>query len=137
MDNATPRPRTRATLEVDARHLPYWIRAIAQIAGLDAAMTLALEAGGTRIYIPQKASGSLLQSIVDVEAAEKICAEFGGERIEVPLVNNHLAVWLSNKGWSQEQIATRLRLCRRSVQYILSGKMPRRDPAIFAAGDSA
>lgn len=110
---------------LDGMPLPWWVNVIADVAGIDAAMTLCLERGGTRFAVPDKASDSLLEKIVGTEAATAICAAFGAQRITVPLANKPLVFWLRGKGWSVEKISCRLRLSRRGVQYLLNGNTPR------------
>lgn len=109
-------------------NLPYWINALAEAAGIDAAMQISLERGGSRLCIPQKAEGSVLETIVDTPAARKIVEALADERFEVPLASHALVFWLRDKGWTQERISSRLRISRRNVQYILSGNTPRREP---------
>lgn len=112
---------------LDGIPLPWWVNCIAEAAGIDAAMTLCLENGGQRIFIPEKAKGSVLEGIVGEEAASKISAKFGGERFQIPIARNPLIFWLRDKGLSQERIAAKVRMSRRGVQYVLSGRVRKRD----------
>lgn len=63
---------------------------IADVAGEAAAVALAAQYGGTRVYIPARAGdGHWLVACVGRRAADLICAHFvadgSGQRIEVPL----------------------------------------------------
>lgn len=114
--------------DTSIRHLPlpWFVNCIKDVAGIDAALTLCLEKGGQRILIPMHPEGSELEKIVGQEAAHKIAAKFGNERMGVPIARKPLVFWLRDKGLSQERIAGRLHMSRRSVQYLLSDNMPRR-----------
>ncbi|WP_157831917.1 helix-turn-helix domain-containing protein [Thalassospira marina] len=94
---------------------------------------IALERGGSRLRIPQKAEGSVLQEIVGIDAAEKIVKDLADERIEIPLAKKIVAAWLREQGWSQERIAMRLKVSRRSVQYWQSGTTPTRQSDLFSS----
>jgi len=67
-----------------APNLPYTLSVIAKAAGLPAALALAKERGGSEIYIPKKAHGTILGDIVGVEAAEKIIKELGVGLLLIP-----------------------------------------------------
>lgn len=112
--------------------LPATLNRIADAAGEETALLMALELGGRRIRIPQKSAGSDLAEVIGIEAADKLVAEMADERIEIPQVKKILAVWLAReRGWSQEHIANRLKSSRRAVQYWLSGNTPERQPDLF------
>lgn len=93
---------------------------IIDMAGYDAAMTLALNAGGCRVYIPKLSPNSDLERLVGIDFAAAISRAAPSAYFEVPLANERLLFWLEKKGWSQNQIARRLRLARRTVQYHLT-----------------
>jgi hypothetical protein len=113
-------------------HLPHTLNLIADAAGIDAAIELALRHGGSRLRIPQRAEGSQLEKIVGLDAARAIVAEMADDRIEIPAARRALAVWLrENRGWSQERIAKELHASRRSVQNWLSEKEPDRQFDMF------
>jgi hypothetical protein len=113
--------------------LPHGLNVIADVAGVDAALQLALERGGSRIRIPQKAQGSLLVEIVGIEAADKIVEALADERIEIPMAKKILAGWLQDKGLSQEKIAATLKVSRRTIQYWKSGNTPSRQVDVIEA----
>lgn len=106
---------------VKAEELPEVLRVIAETAGYEAAMTLALEYGGRPFIFPRDApkgrgtAGSLLASFVGPEAARKLAAMFDGERVDIPKVNRALILWLRSKGMNNVAIAARLRVNLRTV----------------------
>lgn len=66
--------------------LPGVLDEIAEVAGLPAAIAIAARTGGTRVYIPARAEDDhWLVDCVGRRAADKICARFSGERIDMPL----------------------------------------------------
>ena len=97
-----------------AYSLPGNLTMLAEAAGLDAALTLALARGGS---LPKMAEGSLLADLVGIEAAGRIVENLAGERIEIPLVRRILAHWLRSQGWSQERVAYTLKVSRRNMQH--------------------
>lgn len=68
--------------------LPALLAEIAEVAGLKAALQLAAERGGNRVYIPERAADDhWLVRAVGREAADMICAHFAvpsGIELEVP-----------------------------------------------------
>ena len=132
--SAKPTKLNPMTTITHAGHLlPNTIRQIADVVGLDIAMKIALELGGRRYAIPQKSTGTKLEKVIGPDAAEKLCTEFAWEIFDIPLVNTQLIFWLRNQGWSLPEIASRLRVSRRKVQYVLSGKTPSRTSEFITA----
>lgn len=65
--------------------LPGVLREIADVAGVEAAWALVQSHGGTQVYITHAPiDGHWLIDAVGMEAALKICAEFGGLRLTIP-----------------------------------------------------
>lgn len=112
---------------------PYGLRQIAEASDTEAALKIALERGGSRLRIPQKAEGSILEKIVGIDAARKIVKDLADERIDIPLAKKIVAAWLKSQGWSQEQIAIRLKISRRTVQYWQAGNTPSRQTDLFSS----
>ncbi len=106
------------------KHLPHGLRILAEAAGIDAALKIALARGGSRLSIPQKAEGSILDGIVGIDAARKIVNDLTGERIEIPTGRRLLNDWLRDQGWSQEKRAIELRTGRRTIQRWDGDDMP-------------
>lgn len=97
--------------------LPHGLRVLADAAGVEAALEIALKRGGSRLSIPSKAEGSVLEELVGIDAARKIVNHLSGERIEIPSAVKLLNNWLRDEhGWSQERRATKLRRARRTIQ---------------------
>lgn len=70
----------------DFAYLPPTLAEIARVAGLPAALTIAETKGGLEVYIPRRApEGHWLVDCVGREAADKIGAYYGDQRITVPL----------------------------------------------------
>lgn len=97
--------------------LPHGLQVLCDAAGVDAALKIALERGGSRFRIPQKAAGSVLEDIVGIDAAVRIVNDLADERIDIPLAKTILSDWLRGQGWSQERRAMALKISRRTVQY--------------------
>ncbi|PIW30394.1 MAG: hypothetical protein COW30_02480 [Rhodospirillales bacterium CG15_BIG_FIL_POST_REV_8_21_14_020_66_15] len=111
--------------------LPHGLQVIAEAAGVEVALEIALARGGSRLTIPQKAEGSILVDLVGIDAARKIVNDLSGERIEIPSGKRLLSDWLRDKGWSQERRAMKLRTSRRTVQYWDSGNVPSLQTDLF------
>jgi len=116
---------------MNSQNLPHGLQILADAAGIDAALKIALKRGGSRFRIPQNAEGSELEKIVGIDAAYKIVANLADERIEIPLAKKTLSAWLKDQGWSQERRAMALKLSRRTVQYWDSGTTPTRQIDLF------
>ncbi len=96
--------------------LPHGLQVIAEAAGVEVALRLCDLRGGSRLTIPEKAEGSIIENLVGIDAARKIVDELAGERIEIPTGRRLLSNWLREQGWSQERRAMHLKASRRSVQ---------------------
>ena len=97
--------------------LPGTLRQIADSAGDEAALTIAMERGGSRLEIPKKAEGSLLETLVGIDAARAIVNDLAGERFDVPLAKRALNAWLRAKGWPQSRRAVALKAGARTIKY--------------------
>lgn len=113
--------------------MPHGLSLIAEAADAEVALIIALHRGGSRLQIPQKAEGSLLEELVGLDAARKIVKDLADERIEIPLAKKILASWLREQGWSQERIAMKLKVSRRTVQYWQAGNTPSRQTDLFSS----
>ena len=91
--------------------LPGVLAEIAEIAGRDAAMELALKLGGEALYVPRPARldpDHRLVVVVGFEASVRIAERFQGETIDVPLARRELALWMAARGATRREIARRL-----------------------------
>jgi hypothetical protein len=111
--------------------LPHGLQQIADAAGIEAALTIALARAGSRLVVPQRAEGSILEELVGIDAARQIAQALANERIEIPQARKVLNRWLREKGWSQEKRAMKLRLARRTVQYWDNDNTPSRQADLF------
>ncbi len=97
--------------------LPHGLQQLADAAGTEAALKIAMARGGSRLRIPQRAEGSAIADLVGIDAAREIIKHLADERIEIPLAKKILAYWLRRRrGWSQERTAAALKICRRTMQ---------------------
>lgn len=77
-------------------HLPESVNKLAAIAGLNNAIALVNNFGGTRLSFGTKSKHAVLASIVGAEALQAYCYHFGSELIAIPSCK--LAqVWLKNR----------------------------------------
>jgi hypothetical protein len=99
-----------------AFRIPGTLQTISDAAGVEAALKLALECGGTRQRIPLVAEGSKLAEYVGIDAARRIVEALADERLTIPHARKPMAIWLRSQGWSQERVARELKVERRTVQ---------------------
>ena len=99
-----------------------WTRLIAETTDHDTAMKFVFAFGGRRFRIPLKATPkTLIARAIGLEAARKISAKFGDQRIDVSQERRNMSIWLRDQGFSQEDIAHVLRISRKVVQQYLAG----------------
>lgn len=113
------------------RPLPHGLHRLADAAGVDAALEIALARAGSRLLIPQRAEGSVLAEIAGIDAARAIAQALAGERIEIPQAKRILSDWLRDRGWSQERRAMALKVARRTIQYWDSDTTPSLQADLF------
>lgn len=114
--------------------LPNGLQLLAEAAGEEAALQIALARGGSRLRIPQKAAGSVLEDLVGIDAARAIVDALADERVEIPLAKKTLSEWLRGRNWSQERRAVALKTSRRTIQYWDTGTTPSRQGDLFHTG---
>jgi len=120
MSNATPEL-------ID--ELPDGLRDIAELIGLPLALRLVEARGGRRFYFPYGvAPEHALVQLIGQEAAEILCREYPGERLEIPRATNyHRAVRNAHihqslaKGVSQSALAGDHGLTERQIRNIERG----------------
>lgn len=106
--------------------LPGELRAIAERIGLAAALRLVEARGGRRLYFPVGlAPEHQLVTLLGQAAAEALCQEYAGERLEIPkaegyarAVRNALIVQERGKGVSQSTLAGTHSLTERQIRNI-------------------
>lgn len=112
--------------------LPAGLQKIADAAGVEAALKIALARGGSRLYVPQRVEGwTEIVELVGLDSARKIVVELQREYFEIPLSKKIICEWLRDLGWSQERRAVALKLSRRTVQYWDNKNTPARQPDLF------
>ena len=98
--------------------LPGVLAEIAEIAGRDAALDVALAFGGSTMHVP--APGRVchhgLARVLGDERARLVAERFQGEQVYVPKANGASARRLRSQGLSTREIASRLGVSRRTVQ---------------------
>lgn len=73
-------------LSYDVAAMPYLLQQIYGLVGAEAMEAFIGEYGGIeKLYIPKEALGSKLAKAIGEDAAGKIVAKFGGQRVDVPL----------------------------------------------------
>ncbi|GAB4366886.1 MAG: hypothetical protein Kow00114_25150 [Kiloniellaceae bacterium] len=100
----------------NAEFLPYTVRLLIEAAGEDAALIIVRERGGSRVQIPNRAEGSMLEKLVGLDAARAITDALAGERLEIPHAKRYVNARLKLRGLSQEKRAAALRVSRRTIQ---------------------
>ena len=70
----------------DFAYLPPTLAEIARVAGLPAALKLAQDRGGVKVYVPRRApDGHWLVELLGRESADALSAQFGDERLLIPM----------------------------------------------------
>jgi DNA-binding NarL/FixJ family response regulator len=135
----------RAIASASARRLPGLLQEFADVIGLDAALRIARAVGGIRVYIPERVDHNhWLSHAIGRELADKLCANFGGGALEVPIGpegeratrerrHAEMILEMTLQGLSSTVIAQRLRLSDRTVRTHRSllraaGKLPPAKP---------
>jgi len=113
--------------------LPHALRVLAEAAGEEAALTIALALGGTRLSVPRRVAGSKLESVVGLDAAERIAQQLGGAYLTIPQARRQVSDWLRERGWSQEKRANVLKCSRSTIQNWDSGADTSRQWDLFDA----
>ncbi len=114
--------------------LPHGLKILADASDTETALTIALERRGSRLRIPQKAEGSILEQLVGIDAARIIVNELSDEVIEIPMASKQLALWLRSqdpKLWTIPKISSRLGASPRSIRYWLAGDTPTQQIDLF------
>lgn len=115
------------------RDMPHGLRLLCEAAGEQAALKIALERGGTRLRIPKRAEGSILETLVGIDAARAIVNDLADERLDIPLAKRELSDWLRAQDWSQERRAATLKVSRRTIQNWDAGRNLSRQWDLFEA----
>ena len=103
--------------------LPGVLAEVAEVAGHDAAIQLALEFGGESIHVPRKGhlnSGHRLTEALGSDAVLAICRHFSGESLYIPMARRLMVRHLAGQGMTNRHIARRLGLSIRTTRHYRS-----------------
>lgn len=109
--------------------MPPVLQQIAAIAGPEAAVRVARELGGRRIYVaPRPGPRNPLSRLLGRPVATAIAETLGSGDLEVPsarpLLNWYAARHLRRAGWTTRMIAQRLNLTERRIRQLVAGIKP-------------
>lgn len=115
------------TMEMDGvpvALMPPVLQQIAEIAGPEAAVRVARELGGRRIYLaPRPGPRNPLTRVLGKPLATAIAETLGSGDLEVPsarpLLNWYAARQLRREGWTTRQIARHLNLTERRIRQLV------------------
>ena len=99
--------------------LPGVIEEIAEVAGRQAAIRLAMRLGGSVIHVPRPSHVSPdhpLAEAIGIDAARAVAERFAGEGLYIPMSRRFVARHLSDEGLAARQIASQLGVSIRTVQ---------------------
>lgn len=111
-------------------HLPPFAQELVDLIGFEPTMALVRAFGGIPLSIPKRVSGGAnyeaIAELVGQEAADKLVARYGGDRVKMPRCHRLLVVerWRriiadAERGDTLNQIALRYRITERAVSMIL------------------
>lgn len=100
---------------------------VAAVIGFSATLRLAAWFGdGGNVYVPEKVvEGQVLARLIGISAAQKLCAEWGGEHLALPRlrayeddVNRRIIGRMLEHEFSTREVAMHMRMSERRVQQI-------------------
>ena len=99
--------------------LPGVLAEIEAVAGSDAALMIAWKHGGDDGWdVPRvnTAAAAGLARLIGAVPAACLMQRFGGNSVAVPLARRHVALWLAARGMNTTEIATSMRITRRTAR---------------------
>lgn len=115
---------------------PVGLRRLAEVIGPAAAVRLADVFGGAeKVYIPKKARiDHDFTAIIGLDRMEALCAEFGGELIEIPrgVFRDLKKTQIMDADGSNREVALRLKVTQRYVRRIRSQVRDDDQPDLFS-----
>ncbi|WP_419737792.1 hypothetical protein [Ruegeria sp.] len=99
--------------------LPASLAEIADHAGREAALAIALEHGGQSWRVPardQSPDGQALIALLGHAPAQALMQGCGGHVLEVPLARRAVVLWLAGRGMGTGEIARALRIATGTVR---------------------
>ena len=121
-------PKFAPSLLVEAGDFVESMQGIAAEIGPEAARDLALHFGGTRLFIPKNWHVELSINLIGDEKAKRLCALFGPERLDIPMMPyrvdalKRFVALMRDQDMNANEIARSLHMSYRSVQAYASGK---------------
>lgn len=100
---------------------------LAEVIGEEAAILLACQFGGRRLYVPKyPAANPGIAEAIGVALAERLCEAFYRTTITIPMreANRRMVHKLSSEGLERHDIARRLRITERQVYRLLESASP-------------
>lgn len=110
-------PRPARPAPADA--LPGVLGTVAELAGREAALVLALARGGAEFHVPgsvRRAARRLRAAGLDGAAAAALARRFRGEKLYIPRARRALAVHLAGQRLASREIAARLGITERTAR---------------------
>jgi len=111
----------------DAPALPGVLAEIAEVAGRDAAIRVALELGGAETHLPkarylaQHPEHPLFRVLTDASAALRVAERVGGGSVYIPMAHRACAVHLAAAGEAAPAIAARLGIAVTTARRYMRG----------------
>jgi len=102
--------------------LPAGLAEIADHAGREAAMHIALAHGGQVWRVPTSVvsdDGAALVRLIGMTSAKRLIWGCGGDALDIPLARRAVAVWLAGQGQPPKEIARQLRMSASAVRRYL------------------
>jgi len=96
--------------------------------GLDAALLLIEEYGGTRFWVPNGLAGNhrtvheRLEALIGKDATATLIRYYGGDKVALPLAKQWRMQVYAARGMSNVEIARRVKLAEYSVRRFLAGR---------------
>ncbi|MEX2630010.1 MAG: helix-turn-helix domain-containing protein [Tistlia sp.] len=122
-------------MTIDYRQiLPAELAEVAEAAGLEVALRLRRQLGGTAVHVARNPRGGLLVEAVGREAAQAIAGRFGGETIKVPMgkqLQRPLIRHLLEQGRDVQEIARTIGCHAETVRREKNGRDSGRQICLF------
>lgn len=112
--------------EVDLEHIRSrlttpLIRQVVNLIGLEHGMRLIEKRGGSRLYVPKKSKGSVLEQILGEQASKSLSERYATEIWEIPQEKAALALWLKYRyKYSVNDIVLKLKTSHHTVYRYLN-----------------
>ncbi|MGO4196751.1 hypothetical protein AB4Z13_15445 [Rhizobium sp. YAF28] len=106
--------------------VPEMVSPFFDVLGVELAVSLLLEWGGTPLYLPRPDSilrqGGDLVDLVGADKARQLGGAIGAGHIKIPICREFLCRYFHSKGFSKLKIARKLKVSDETVRRILNGR---------------